>query len=87
MRLNHRVLALTAVLAAGMAMAGCGASSSTASSVADSTPASSTASAPAEQTGDVLPIEQGTLEDMKTGSYKFAAGIKAVKDGQMTVEV
>lgn len=91
MKQNYKVLALTTALAVGVVMAGCGASSSTAgstaSSAAGSVPASSAASAPAEQTGDVTPIDQGTLEDMKTQSYKFAASITAVKDGQMTLDV
>lgn len=92
MRYDSRILAVTAVLAAGMMLAGCGKSggsaSSTVSSAASSTPASSAAaSSETASTGDVLPIDQGTLEDMKTGSYKFAANIKAVKDGQMTVDV
>ncbi len=89
MRLNKKMLAVTAILAAGI-LAGCGASGSgsTASSAASSEPASSTASsASAEQTGAVQPIEQGALEDMKTQSYKFAANITAIKDGQVSMEV
>lgn len=89
MRLNKKMLAVTAILAAGI-LAGCGASGSgsTASSAASSEPASSTASsASAEQTGAVQPIEQGTLENMKTQSYKFAANITAIKDGQVSMEV
>lgn len=91
MKMKHNGLALTAVLAAGMILAGCGASGSTAGSTASSAvssvPASSAASAPAEQTGAVQPIEQGTLEDMKTESYKFAASITSIKDGQVAMEV
>lgn len=89
MRLNKKMLAVTAILAAGI-LAGCGASGSgsTASSAASSEPASSTASsASAEQTGAVQPIEQDALEDMKTQSYKFAANITAIKDGQVSMEV
>ncbi len=91
MRLNKKMLAVTAILAAGI-LAGCGASGSgSSSSVADSTstPASSVAasSETAEQTGAVQPIEQGTLEDMKTENYKFAANITAIKDGQVSMEV
>jgi len=90
MRLNKKMLAVTAILAVGI-LAGCGASSSgsTASSAAGSAPASSTAasSAAAEQTDAVQPIEQGALEDVKTDSYKLAAKITAIKDGQMTMTV
>lgn len=89
MRLNKKMLAVTAILAAGI-LAGCGASGSgsTASSAASSEAASNAASsASAEQAGAVQPIEQGTLEDMKTQSYKFAANITAIKDGQVSMEV
>ena len=91
MRYNSKILAVTAVLAVGMMMTACGgktASSAAASSAASSVPASSTAaSSEAAQTGDILPIAQGTLEDMKTDNYKLAANITAIKDGQMTMTV
>ena len=89
MKLNKKMLAVTAILAVGI-LAGCGASgsSSTTSSAASSEPASSAAaSSAAEQTGAVQPIEQGTLDDMKTENYKFAANITAIKDGQVSMEV
>ena len=89
MKLNKKMLAVTAILAVGI-LAGCGASgsSSTASSAASSEPASSAAvSSEAEQTGAVQPIEQGTLDDMKTENYKFAADITAIKDGQVSMDV
>ena len=89
MRMNHKVLAVAAILTVGI-LAGCGASGSgsTASSAASSTPASSTVSASAaEQTGAVQPIEQGSLDDMKTGNYKLAANITAIKDGQVEMTV
>lgn len=89
MRLNKKMLAVTAILAVGI-LAGCGASGSgsTASSAESSVTASSAeASSAAEQTGAVQPIEQGSLEDMKTESYKFAANITAIKDGQVSMEV
>ena len=89
MRLNKKMLAVTAILAVGI-LAGCGSSSasSIASSAVSSAPASSAAaSSEAEQTGAVQPIEQGSLEDMKTENYKFAADITAIKDGQVSMEV
>lgn len=89
MRLNKKMLAVTAILAVGI-LAGCGSSSasSTASSAVSSAPASSAAaSSEAEQTGAVQPIEQGSLEDMKTENYKFAADITAIKDGHVSMEV
>ena len=90
MRLNKKMLAVTAVLAVGI-LAGCGSaasSASTASSAADSTPASSAASsATAEETGDVQPIEVTTLDDLKnaTSAYRVAASIDSAKDGQVTL--
>ena len=89
MRMNKKMLAATAILAVGI-LTGCGASGSgsTASSAVSSAPASSAAvSSAAEQIGAVQPIEQGTLEDMKTENYKFAANINTIKDGQVSLEV
>ena len=92
MRLNKKMLAVTAVLAVGI-LAGCGStasSSGTASSAAGSEPASSVASSETtEESGDVQPIDIGTLDDIKdpANNYKFAANITAVKDGQMTMTV
>ncbi len=40
---------------------------------------------PARREGVVMPIDQGSLEEMKTGSYKFAANITSVAEGQMTL--
>ena len=97
MRMNHKMMAVTAVLAVSMMMTACGgASNSTASSTAGSTAssaASSTAaSEPATQTGEVQPIEtadQASLDEVKTstGAYKMAANITGVADGQLTMEV
>lgn len=92
MRYHAKILAVSAILAAAMALSACGGSAGSAgrtASSAASSPASSAAasSEAASQSGDILPINQGTLEDMKTGSYKFAANILAVKDGQMTMGV
>ena len=90
MKLNKKVLAVTAILAVGI-LAGCGSSNSTAGSAA-SAPASgvesSAASAEAAgEMGDVLPIDAGDLNEIKTGSYKFAASITKVADGQATLSV
>ena len=90
MRLNKKMLAVTAVLAVGI-LAGCGSSASstsTASSTASSTAASSAASSEAAgEMGDVMPIDVGDLNEIKTGSYKFAASITKVADGQATLSV
>ena len=87
MKLNKKVLAVTAILAVGI-LAGCGSSNSTAGSAA-SAPASGVESSAASseaagEMGDVLPIDAGDLNEIKTGSYKFAASITKVADGQAT---
>ena len=93
MRLNKKMMAVSAVLAVAVMMTACGgstASSVASSAAASSEPASSStaaASSEVEQTGDVLPIKVGELDDIKTDSYKFAANITAVKDGQVTMTV
>ena len=88
MKLNKKVLAVTAILAVGI-LAGCGSSNSTAGSAA-SVPASGVESSAASseaagEMGDVLPIDAGDLNEIKTGSYKFAASITKVADGQATL--
>ena len=90
MKLNKKVLAVTAILAVGI-LAGCGSSNSTAGSAA-SAPASGVESSAASseaagEMGDVLPIDVGDLNEIKTGSYKFAASITKVADGQATLSV
>lgn len=90
MKLNKTVLAVTAILAVGI-LAGCGSSNSTAGSAA-SAPASGVESSAASseaagEMGDVLPIDAGDLNEIKTGSYKFAASITKVADGQATLSV
>lgn len=95
MRLNHKVLALTAILAVGMAMAGCGASSSTASSTASSaasSTASSAASSEAAEKAAVEPVdaEDGdVIDELKNGdsSYKVYADITNVSDDSVTLKV
>ena len=71
MKLNKKVLAVTAILAVGI-LAGCGSSNSTAGS-ASSAPASGVESSEASseaagEMGDVLPIDAGDLNEIKTGS-------------------
>ena len=90
MKLNKKVLAVTAILAVGI-LAGCGSSNSTAGSAA-SAPASGVESSAASseaagEMGDVLPIDAGDLNEIKTGPYKFAASITKVADGQATLSV
>lgn len=90
MKLNKKVLAVTGILAVGI-LAGCGSSNSTAGSAA-SAPASGVESSAASseaagEMGDVLPIDAGDLNEIKTGSYKFAASITKVADGQATLSV
>lgn len=90
MKLNKKVLAVTAILAVGI-LAGCGSSNSTAGGAA-SAPASGVESSAASseaagEMGDVLPIDAGDLNEIKTGSYKFAASITKVADGQATLSV
>ena len=90
MKLNKKVLTVTAILAVGI-LAGCGSSNSTAGSAA-SAPASGVESSVASseaagEMGDVLPIDAGDLNEIKTGSYKFAASITKVADGQATLSV
>ena len=94
---DKKLMLLAGVLALGM-LAGCSSASaaSAASGMAGSMPAASGAEEvstevrvlPGEE-GVVMPIGQGSLEEMKTGSYKFAANISSVdtKKRQMTLTV
>ena len=91
---DKKLMLLAGVLALGM-LAGCS-SASAASGMAGSMPAASEAEEvssevrvlPGEE-GVMMPIDQGSLEEMKTGSYKFAANISSVdaKKRQMTLTV
>ena len=87
MKLSKKVLAVTAILAVGI-LAGCGSSNSTAGSAASASASgvesSAASSEAAGEMGDVLPIDAGDLNEIKTGSYKFAASITKVADGQAT---
>ena len=87
MRRNHKVLALAAVLAVGMAMAGCGASSSTASSTSV-VPASSYVA----EEGTMKPINRLTwnlddLDDPETTTFISASVSSGVQDGNLTAKV
>ena len=90
---DKKLMLLAGVLALGM-LAGC--SSASAASAASGMPAASEVEEvssevrvlPGEE-GVMMPIDQGSLEEMKTGSYKFAANISSVdtKKRQMTLTV
>ena len=94
---DKKLMLLAGVLALGM-LVGCSSASaaSAASGMAGSMPAASEAEEvssevrvlPGEE-GVIMPIDQGSLEEMKTGSYKFAANISSVdtKKRQMTLTV
>ncbi|OLA29043.1 MAG: hypothetical protein BHW26_01955 [Faecalibacterium prausnitzii] len=94
---DKKLMLLAGVLALGM-LAGCSSASaaSAASGMAGSMPAASEVEEvssevrvlPGEE-GVIMPINQGSLEEMKTGSYKFAANISSVdaKKRQMTLTV
>lgn len=90
MRMNKKMLAVTAILAVGI-LAGCGAagSGSTASSAqSSSVSASSTVSSAASaQTDAVEPLNTGIFEELQTASFKFAAAIHSIKDGQVNMTV
>ena len=86
---DKKLMLLAGVLALGM-LAGCSSASaaSAASGMAGSMPAASEVEEVSSEVR-VLPIDQGSLEEMKTGSYKFAANISSVdaKKRQMTLTV
>lgn len=99
MKNEKKLMLLAGVLALGV-LAGCSSASaaSATSDMAGSMPAASEAEVeemstevrvlPGEE-GVTMPIDQGSLEEMKTGSYKFAANITDVdaKKRQMTLTV
>ena len=97
MKNDKKLMLLAGVLALGV-LAGC--SSASAASAASDIAASMAAASEAEtvssevrvlpgEEGVVMPIDQGSLEEMRTGSYKFAANITSVdtKKRQMTMTV
>ena len=92
---DKKLMLLAGVLALGM-LAGCSSASaaSAASGMAGSMPAASEVEEvssevrvlPGEE-GVIMPIDQGSLEEMKTGSYKFAANMDGAVEAQnVTVE-
>lgn len=87
---DKKLMLLAGVLALGM-LAGCSSASaaSAASGMAGSMPAASEVRVLPGEEGVMMPIDQGSLEEMKTGSYKFAANISSVdaKKRQMTLTV
>lgn len=92
MRSNKKMLAVSAILAAAMMMTACGGNtassstaSSTASSVASSAASSEAVSESQAEDGVVKPIDTGSAEDITSDkeSYKTAADIKSIKDGQI----
>lgn len=86
MNLKYKILA---VLAAGIALTACGGSGTPASTPTSSAvPASShVAEEGVTEPINLLPIDAGDLNEIKTGSYKFAASITKVADGQATLSV
>ena len=89
MRLNKKVLAMTAVLAAGIALTACGGSGTPAS-----TPASSAvpASSHVAEEGVTEPINLLTwtlddLDDAQTTTFVSAAITSGVQDGKLTAKV
>lgn len=93
---DKKLMLLSGVLALGV-LAGCSSASAASATsgiaasmaAAESPAASSQAEQPAAEEGIVQPIEQGTLDEMRTGSYKFAAKITGVdaKKRQLTLTV
>lgn len=91
MRWNHKILTLTALLTIGITMAGCGASSSTASSTVSSTSVVPASSHVAEE-GVIEPINMLTwtlddLDDPETVTFIPASIPSGVQDGNLTVDV
>ena len=83
------VLALSVLTGCSSASAASATSSMAASMAAANEAAASSEAQPEAVEGVALPIDQGSLEQMKTGSYKFAADITSVdaKKRQMTMTV
>ena len=90
MKNDKKRMLLAGVLALSV-LTGCSSASaaSATSSMAASMAAASSEAQPEAVEGVALPIDQGSLEQMKTGSYKFAADITRVdaKKRQMTMTV
>ena len=91
MKWNHKIGTLTVLLALGITMAGCGASSSTASSAASSMSAVPASSHVAEE-GVTEPINMLTwtldnLDDPETITFVPASIPSGVQDGSLTANV
>ena len=73
MRWNHKIGTFTVLLALGITMAGCGASSSTAVSTAASTPSTISSEAQEAQITDVQPMQGVLLSDpLSDGTYHIS---------------
>lgn len=91
MKWNHKIGTLTVLLALGITMAGCGASSSTASSAASSMSAVPASSHVAEE-GVTEPINMLTwtlddLDDPETITFVPASIPSGIQDGRLTANV
>lgn len=83
MRWNHKIVTLTVLLAIGITMVGCGASSSTAGSTAAS--AASTTSSEAQKT-EVHPM-QGVLLSDPLSMALITSALKAIKYGSVNARI
>ena len=73
MRWNHKIGTFTVLLALGITMAGCGASSSTAGSTAASTPSTTSSEAQEAQKTEVQPMQGVLLSDpLSEGTYHIS---------------
>ena len=73
MRWNHKIGTFTVLLALGITMAGCGASSSTAGSTAASTPSTTSSEAQEAQKTEVHPMQGVLLSDpLSDGTYHIS---------------
>ena len=73
MRWNHKIGTFTVLLALGITMAGCGASSSTAGSTAASTPSTTSSEAQEAQKTEVQPMQGVLLSDpLSDGTYHIS---------------
>ena len=85
---DKKLMLLAGVRALGM-LAGCSSASAASPAASEVEEVSSEGRVLPGEEGVMMPIDQGSLEEMKTGSYKFAANISSVdaKKRQMTLTV